>query len=208
MTSVKNIIFSQTSKYENSEIPWLLPSPLFSSLTMSLMTSHIHPFAFLGLEHHFFKSTPCHGLPSVLHTLIHPTPFTLTFHTTPNHWLASQGPFSGALHLCFSSYHLPMCPPANGSAGKESACNTGDLVSIPGLGRSPREGNSYPLQYSGLENFMDCIVHGVAKRRTWLSDFHSLTPTPGIKQIKVLLLLCLLLAVGCLADFFNSESHI
>ena len=44
-----------------------------------------------------------------------------------------------------------------GSAGKESACNAGDLGSIPGLGRSPGEGNSYPLQYSGLENSMDCI---------------------------------------------------
>ena len=49
-----------------------------------------------------------------------------------------------------------------GSAGKESACNVGDLGSIPGLGRSSREGNGYPLQYSGLENFMDCIAHGVA----------------------------------------------
>ena len=59
-----------------------------------------------------------------------------------------------------------------GSAGKESACNAGDLGSIPGLGRSPGEGNSYPLQYSGLENSTDCIVHGVAKSRTRLSDFH------------------------------------
>ena len=60
-----------------------------------------------------------------------------------------------------------------GSAGKESARNAGDLGSIPGLGRSPGEGNSYVLQYSGLENSMDCIVHGVAKSRTQLSDFHS-----------------------------------
>ena len=52
-----------------------------------------------------------------------------------------------------------------GSAGKESACNAGDLGSSPGLGRFPGEGNSYPLQYSGLENSMDCIVHGVAKSR-------------------------------------------
>ena len=59
-----------------------------------------------------------------------------------------------------------------GSAGKESACNAEDLGSIPGLGRSPGEGNSYPLQYSGLENSMDCIVHGVAKNQTQLSDFH------------------------------------
>ena len=51
----------------------------------------------------------------------------------------------------------------DGSAGKESACSVGDLGSIPGLGRSPGEGKGYPLQYSGLENFMDCIVPGVAK---------------------------------------------
>ena len=59
-----------------------------------------------------------------------------------------------------------------GSAGKESVCNAGDLGSIPGLGRSPGEGNGHPLQYSGLENSMDCVVHRVAKSRTWLSDFH------------------------------------
>ena len=45
-----------------------------------------------------------------------------------------------------------------GSAAKESACNAGDMGPIPGLGRSPREGNGYPLQYSGLENSKDCIV--------------------------------------------------
>ena len=59
-----------------------------------------------------------------------------------------------------------------GSAGKESACNAGDLGSIPGLGRSPREGKVYPLQYSGLENSMDCIAHGVTKSWTWLRNFH------------------------------------
>ena len=52
-----------------------------------------------------------------------------------------------------------------GSAGKESACNAGDLGLIPGLGRSPGEGKGYPLQYSGLENSMDYIVHGVTKSR-------------------------------------------
>ena len=56
--------------------------------------------------------------------------------------------------------------------GKESACNGGDLGSIPGLGRSPGEGKDHPLQYSGLENSMDYIVHGVAKSQTQLSDFH------------------------------------
>ena len=59
-----------------------------------------------------------------------------------------------------------------GSAGKESTLNVEDLGLIPGLGRSPGEGIGYPLQYSGLENSMDCIVHGVAKSWTRLSDFH------------------------------------
>ena len=58
------------------------------------------------------------------------------------------------------------------SVGKESTSNVGDLDLIPGLGRSPGEGNGYPIQYSGLENSMDCIVHGVAKSWTWLRDFH------------------------------------
>ena len=59
-----------------------------------------------------------------------------------------------------------------GSAGKEPTCNAGDLGSIPGLGRSPGEGKGYPLQYSGLENSMDCIVNGVANSWTRLSNFH------------------------------------
>ena len=46
------------------------------------------------------------------------------------------------------------------SADKESACDVGDLGSIPGLGRSPGEGKGYPLQYSGLENSMDYTVPG------------------------------------------------
>ena len=68
-----------------------------------------------------------------------------------------------------------MCLRYNGSsAGKESACNAGDPGSILGLGRSsPGEGNSYPFQYSGLENSMDCIVHWVAKSQAQLSNFHS-----------------------------------
>ena len=74
---------------------------------------------------------------------------------------------------------------SDGSGGKESACNAGDLGSIPGLGRSPGEGNGNPLQYSCLENPMDreawwATVQGVAKSRTRLSDltftfhFHAL----------------------------------
>ena len=66
-----------------------------------------------------------------------------------------------------------------GSEVKVSACNAGDLGSIHGSGRSPREGNGNPLQYSCLENLIDggawwATVHGVAKRRTRLSDFTSL----------------------------------
>ena len=57
--------------------------------------------------------------------------------------------------MCVFVYHS--------SVGKESACNAGDLGLIPGLGRSPGEGKGYPLQYSGLENSMDCIVHGVSE---------------------------------------------
>ena len=57
----------------------------------------------------------------------------------------------------------------------ESACNAGELGLIPGLGRSPEEGNGYPIQFSCLKNPMDRgtwwhIVHGIAKSQTWLSD--------------------------------------
>ena len=59
-----------------------------------------------------------------------------------------------------------------GSAGKESTCNAGDPGLNPGSGRSSGEGKGYPLQYLGLENSMECIVHGGAKSRTPPSDFH------------------------------------
>ena len=59
-----------------------------------------------------------------------------------------------------------------GSAGKESACDARDLGLIPGLGRSPGAGKGYSLQYSGLEKSMDCIVYGISKSQTRLSDFH------------------------------------
>ena len=62
-----------------------------------------------------------------------------------------------------------------GSTGKESACNIGDMGSIPGLGRSLGEGKDYPLQYSHMENSMNCIVHGVAESQTRLSNFNSFT---------------------------------
>ena len=67
---------------------------------------------------------------------------------------------------------VPSLTCTDGSVGKESACNVGDLGSIPGLGRSSREGKGYPLQYSDRKNSIDCIVHEVAKSQTRLSDFH------------------------------------
>ena len=67
-----------------------------------------------------------------------------------------------------------------GSADKEIHLQClGDLSSIPGLGRSAGEGHSKPLQYSGLENPMDCIVHGVTKSWTRLSDFHFSSEQPS-----------------------------
>ena len=59
-----------------------------------------------------------------------------------------------------------------GLEGKEFTCNAGDLGLIPRLGRSPGEENGYPLQYAGLEKSTYCLIHGVAKSRTWLSNFH------------------------------------
>ena len=59
-----------------------------------------------------------------------------------------------------------------GLTGKEFTCNAGDLDLIPGLGKYPGGVKGYPPQYSGLENSMDCIVHGVANSQTRLDDFH------------------------------------
>ena len=68
----------------------------------------------------------------------------------------------------------------DGSGGKESACNAGDPGSIPGLGRSPGEGNGYPLPFSCLENSRDrgawwATVYGITKSWTQLNNQHSFT---------------------------------
>ena len=68
-------------------------------------------------------------------------------------------------------FYIPQSFP-HSSVSKESACNAGDLGFIPRLGRSPGETIGYPLQYSGLENSMDCIVHGLTNCQTQLNDFH------------------------------------
>ena len=86
---------------------------------------------------------------------------------TPVQFLGQEDPLEKGWATHSSILGLPF-----GSAGKESACNEGDLGSIPGLGRSPGEGKGYSLQYSGLENSMECIVRGFTKSQTQLSNFH------------------------------------
>ena len=78
---------------------------------------------------------------------------------TPVQFLGWEDPLEKGEATHSSILGLP-----GGSAGKESACSAGDLGLISGLGRCPGEGKGYPLQYSGLENSVDCIVHGVVKK--------------------------------------------
>lgn len=88
--------------------------------TMLLITPHIYPFAFIptamSLVLGTISSNRLHVMPSVLHTLIHPTSSTLTFPATPNHWPPSQGPFSGVLHLCLTI--CPCVPPLGSNKSK------------------------------------------------------------------------------------------
>ena len=88
-----------------------------------------------------------------------------------------------------------------GSVGKDFTCNAGVLGLIPGLGRSPGEGTGFPRQHSGLENSMDCIVHGVVKSWTRLSNFHftSLRSSPDSPGGPPPLRACLLLSLMSLA---------
>ena len=77
-----------------------------------------------------------------------------------------------------------LCGFPGGSVSNESACNAGDLGSIPGSGRSPGEGNGNPLQYPCLENSMYrggwwATVHGITKGQTWLSHQHNRPKTTG-----------------------------
>ena len=85
-------------------------------------------------------------------------------------WLQSHPPIPRYPWIPPHIFRHPGFP--GGPAGKESGCKAGVLGSIPGLGRSPGERKGYPLHYSDLENSKDCIVHGVTKSQTWLSDFH------------------------------------
>ena len=90
---------------------------------------------------------------------------------------------------------------------KNLPSSMGDLGSVSRLGRSPGEGKGYPLQYSGLENSKDCIVYGIAKSRTWLSNFHF---TLGLIAAWVMFLLVPALLLLCTMDpmvlvFLNVE---
>ena len=101
--------------------------------------------------------------------------FSVAPQQTPVAWNPTlPHPLPSFLHSCL----IFLTPFPCDWAGKESTCNAGDLGLIPRLGRSPGEGKGYPLQYSGLENSMDCTVHGVTKSWTWLNDFHLPWSTP------------------------------
>ena len=88
-----------------------------------------------------------------------------------NNFTLRVGVFLNLVHKIYKGFPGASEGFPGGPASKESACNIGDLDLIPGLGRCP-EGISCPLQYSGLENSMDCIVLRVTKSWTRLSDFH------------------------------------
>ena len=90
-----------------------------------------------------------------------------------NHSKSSGSPFLATCLIKEYHFGVGSCRGfPDSSVGKESTCNAGDPCSVPALGRSPGEGKGYPLQCSGLENSMHCIVHGVAKSQTQLSDLH------------------------------------
>ena len=90
-------------------------------------------------------------------------------------------------YICIGRQALHYC----GSAGKESACSVGDLGLIAGLGRPPWEGKGYPLQYSGLENSMNCIVHGSQRvGHDWVTHFHFFFTTSTIWEAQRLLGVC------------------
>jgi len=84
-----------------------------------------------------------------------------------NHWTTGKvtGPHLDTTTLRDVNIQI-IAMTLEGFPGKEPTCHAGDLDSIPGLGSSPGKGNSYLLQYSGLENSMDCIIHGVTKNQT------------------------------------------
>ena len=105
---------------------------------------------------------PCHSVTSELLPPVLPSPCKCNCLLDFSIWVI----------LKLIIYKMELATFSCGSAGKESTCNAGGLGWIPGLGRFPGEGKGYPLQYSGLENSTDCVVHRIAMSQTQLSDFH------------------------------------
>ena len=153
--------------------------------------------------------------------------YFLSWNSAPRVWTSFPDILYPALNLDwrFISYmilymfqcHSPKSshPLPGGSEDKASACNAGDLGSIPGLGRSPGEGIGNPLQYSCLENPMDrgawwATVHGVAKSRTWLSNFTHITHTPSPTESKRLFYTSVSLLLSRIQGYHYhlSKSHI
>ena len=153
----------------------LKPCPGLSKLRKQ--KSHAETFTFLNpSKPRLLHTSPaCHSIRAWLKALVR----------VQDHWLKS-GASQATSHILNTSsicHGLPCWVGfPGGSEGKESACNPGDLGSIPGSGRSPGEGNGNPHQYSCLENSVDggaweATVHGVAKSRTRLSDWTELNLT-------------------------------
>ena len=112
-----------------------------------------------------YKGAPIYGLP--------PYPDSSAGkESTCNAGDPSSIPGSGRSAREGTGYSLQFLGFPYGSAGNESTCNAGELGLIPGLGKSPGEGKGYPLQCSGLENSVDCIVHGVTKSQTRVNNFY------------------------------------
>ena len=140
-------------------------------------------FVHITNDHH--NKSSCHLSPYKMITISSPIVPTLDFSSPSSfifffvtgslYLLISFTYFTHSLDLSSGSHLIFLCiyeASLISSVGKESACNAGDLGSIPGLGWSPGEGKGYPFQYSVLENSMNCIVREVAKSPTQLNDFH------------------------------------
>ena len=166
---------------------FLYSSSVSSCHLFSISSASVRSIPFLSfIEPIFTWNVPLVSLIFLKRYLVFPI---LLFSSISLHWSLRKA-FLSPLSIYLSSIPRPYLswekeifpPPAPqgfscGSAAKESTCNAADLGSIPGLERSPGEGKGYALQYSGLENSMDCIVHGVTKSLTRLSDIHFL-PAP------------------------------
>ena len=149
LTSFVLLLNLLTLCFVSSSVPSAFGCFFFSD---SSLIFHIRLIPQLDLKCGLWFITPC----------VSPSTLNIGFH------------FHSRIYWFFSTFFHQGFP--SGSDGKASACNVGDLGSIPGSGRSPGEGNGNPLQYSCLENSMDggawwATVHGVAKSWTWVSDF-------------------------------------